>query len=895
MSVSTPTRTQAPSATFQRRGLSLRLRLSLIVLTVTLLVLGLVAAVTQTRARDILTQTATEALRSNTTALKDNVQTWLDLSTKALKTLAVEPAIVSMEAAQQKPYLQAMQQAYAKQNGDPAMYLVSTTDLNGMNVARNDDAKLTDYSSRVWFQDARAGQTEAFQTVIGRTSNRPALVAATPILSNNQTIGVAMFASELPSIGTAVNANRLGETSQVYVLDSQDRPVAAAPPIPIDPENPEKQIEPLSQLPVVEALHSGLSGAYDYADANGEHWYAYLETLPNGWGIVIQQKESEFLGPLRAFQTVTVIIFVLGAIALAAIMWLVIGRALRPLSVMATEATAAASGNLNVVVPVQRHDEIGVLAFAFNTMIERLREFIGSLEQRINARTEQLRASADVGRAAVSILDTDQLLRESVNLITDRFGFYYTAVFLADNINKWAVLREATGEAGRVLKERRHQLEIGGQSMVGTVMKTRKARIALDVGDEAVRFANPLLPDTRSEIALPLMIGSNVIGALDVQSTQAAAFDEASAAVLQTMADQIAIALSNTMQFQQAQAALQRTRQLYETSTAISNATDAAGVLRELITQAVSGANLATILIYGPRDEAGQYAYLEVAASWSADENERSLPAGTRVSPEQVAPLMPTATEPCIIRDVTDAAVPADQQVIMQALGMRAMLSYALLAGSQPLGLLQIAYRDPRTFLPSEIQPLQALAGQVAVTLRNQQLVHEQNVARQQLDEINRRLTGQVWEQYAHLRGQAVRKTDVGPGVQIAQSAAVELTAPVVIHGQEVGRLRVEDATPDREWTSNEKALIEAVAGEVAIAIENARLIEQTERRAQREERLNQIAQQLRRTTDIQTILQTATEQLSLALDTSHAQARLGGAPPAAQQPNGQHAVAKED
>jgi GAF domain-containing protein len=121
------------------------------------------------------------------------------------------------------------------------------------------------------------------------------------------------------------------------------------------------------------------------------------------------------------------------------------------------------------------------------------------------------------------------------------------------------------------------------------------------------------------------------------------------------------------------------------------------------------------------------------------------------------------------------------------------------------------------------------------------------------------------------------------------------LTAPVLIHGQEVGRLRVEDTTPDREWTSNEKALIEAVAGEVAIAIENARLIEQTERRAQREERLNQIAQQIRRTTDIQTILQTATEQLSLALDTSHAQARLGGKPSAAQQPNGQHAEAEED
>jgi GAF domain-containing protein len=140
-------------------------------------------------------------------------------------------------------------------------------------------------------------------------------------------------------------------------------------------------------------------------------------------------------------------------------------------------------------------------------------------------------------------------------------------------------LREATGEAGRILKERQHQLEIGGRSMVGMTMKTRMARIALDVGTEAVRFANPLLPDTRSEIALPLMVGSRVIGALDVQSTQTAAFDEASASVLQSMADQIASALSNAIQFNQTQSALRRSRQLYEAGRALAAASDVQGIL----------------------------------------------------------------------------------------------------------------------------------------------------------------------------------------------------------------------------------------------------------------------------------------------------------------------------
>ena len=226
------------------------------------------------------------------------------------------------------------------------------------------------------------------------------------------------------------------------------------------------------------------------------------------------------------------------------------------------------------------------------------------------------------------------------------------------------------------------------------------------------------------------------------------------------------------------------------------------------------------------------------------------------------------------------------------------MLGYALVAGSQPVGLLLIVYREPHMFTPAETQSLQALSGQIAVTLRNQQLVREQTLARQQLDEINRRLTGQVWQQYVRDRGQVVRKLDVGPGVRQETSALdfpSELSAPVLIRGQEIGVLRLEDAAPDRGWTLNEQALVQAVAGEVAIAIENARLIEQTERRAQREARLNQIAQQLRQTTDIHSVLQTATEQLSLALNTSHAQAQLGMSHTARRRPNGDREGSAED
>jgi GAF domain-containing protein/HAMP domain-containing protein len=878
MSVSATPQPVYTTPAFRRRGLSLRLRLSLLVLSAALVISAIIALAIQNQAQNVLTEAASTALQSSTTALKDNVQTWLDLNIKALKALATQPAITSMDAAQQKPYLQAMQQAFAKQDDAPATYLVSTTDLNGLNVARSDTGNATDYSSREWFQGARNGQAESFQTVIGATSKRPALVAATPILSNNQIVGVAMFASELPSIGTAVNANRVGETGQVYVIDAQDRPIAV-----IDPTVPTNTVDSLSQLAVAQALRSGTRGLYVYTDKNGEQWHAYLESLPNGWGVIIEQKESEFLGPLRSFQNFVLIIFGVGAAALAVLMWFAITRALKPISELATEAATAAGGNLNVVVPIRRHDEVGALADAFNTMIARLRELIDSLELRIQSRTEQLQASADVGRAAVSILDTNQLLREIVNLITDRFGFYYTAVFLADSTNKWAVLREATGNAGRVLKERQHQLEIGGQSMVGSVMKTRKARIALDVGDEAVRFANPLLPDTRSEIALPLMVGSRVLGALDVQSTQMAAFDEASAGVLQSMADQIAIALSNTILFQQTQTGLQRTRQLYEASTAISNAADAPSILRELMTKGVPDAAAAQILTYGPRDEAGQYAYFEVAASWARTDSDLLLPAGTRLRSDQIPPIPVLASEPYLIHNADDPATSPQQQQLMQTMSMRAMLAYALIAGSQPVGLLLIGYREPRVFAPAETQPLQALTGQVAVTLRNQQLVREEAAAVQQLDEINRRLTSQTWEEYARTTGAVTYKEDVGPADNARlQTTPTVLSAPIMIHGEEVGLLRLEDTTPDREWTPSEFALARAVAGEVAIALENARLIEETEKRAQRERTINRITSRIRNAPSIEQMLAVAAQELRAETHAARSMAEI--APEAAGQ-----------
>ncbi len=197
------------------------------------------------------------------------------------------------------------------------------------------------------------------------------------------------------------------------------------------------------------------------------------------------------------------------------------------------------------------------------TTIETLEGIQSNLENIVQARTAQIAVSAEVGRVASSLLDPDEIIAQVVHLITERFGYYYAALFLVDQSGVWAKLVNATGEAGEALIERNHRLQVGGRSMVGSAITTRQPRIALDAGAEPVRFDNPYLPKTRSEIALPLIVGNRVIGALDVQSVESNAFDTEDIEVLQNMANQVAVAIDNARLYQESRTRLEEINRMY--------------------------------------------------------------------------------------------------------------------------------------------------------------------------------------------------------------------------------------------------------------------------------------------------------------------------------------------
>lgn len=191
-----------------------------------------------------------------------------------------------------------------------------------------------------------------------------------------------------------------------------------------------------------------------------------------------------------------------------------------------------------------------------DTTVAELKEERLKLEDRVLERTIKLRRVNEIGRSITSILDPDELLARAARLIGDEFECYYTAIFLLDITEQWADLKEATGDAGKVLRENKYRIDIKGKSLSSAAIRTRQVRIALDTGPNPIRFDNPLLPYTRSQISIPLAVGERIVGALEMHSTQEAAFTPQDADTYQNMANEIAVALENARLFKESQQSL---------------------------------------------------------------------------------------------------------------------------------------------------------------------------------------------------------------------------------------------------------------------------------------------------------------------------------------------------
>ncbi|MEW5957341.1 MAG: GAF domain-containing protein [Chloroflexota bacterium] len=275
----------------------------------------------------------------------------------------------------------------------------------------------------------------------------------------------------------------------------------------------------------------------------------------------VSQLQAIALGQENLTSAVMAQFLVLGLLAslIVVIASLVVNRSIATtLASLARTATQIAGGDLNAQAPlIVRSDEVGQLAVAFSSMTAQLREVIGSLEQRVADRTRRLEIAAALSEQLTAVLKLDELLAEVVNQIKDSFNYYHAQIYLLDDKRARLVLAEGTGQAGVEMKAKGHNISLEAP----TSLVARAARTGEIVRVDNVRLAadwlsNPLLPQTWSEMAVPIILEGQAVGVLDVQEDKIAGLDENDANLLRSLANQVAVAIRNARLFQQVETAL---------------------------------------------------------------------------------------------------------------------------------------------------------------------------------------------------------------------------------------------------------------------------------------------------------------------------------------------------
>jgi len=437
-----------------------------------------------------------------------------------------------------------------------------------------------------------------------------------------------------------------------------------------------------------------------------------------GWIVVLHQSQEEAFAPVnagvRGFILVIAIVLVLAVAAAFGLSVVLV----RPITRLTRTAETIAGGSLDTQAEVTSTDEVGTLATAFNTMTSQLREFIGTLEERVMERTKDQATVADIATKTATIQDLQEMLATMVHLTQRGFGLYHAHVFLYHEDTKELQI-VACGYKEGDEHEGTHGTSVipltQERSLVARCARTRQPVLVNDVRSDPGWLPNPLLPDTRSEMAVPMIVGDKLLGVLDVQAEQLDAFDEADATIQMTLAAQVAVAVQNILQFQTSQKMAADLGVVAEVGIAATTISDAKHLLQEVVDLSKESFYLYHAHIY-LMDEEGDT--LQLAAG-AGEVGRQMVAEGRSIELDSEKSLVARAArtrQGVVVNDVQ-----ADPDFLPNQLlpNTHAEMAVPMLVGGKVVGVLDVQSEAVGRFTETDVNIQTTLASQIAVALEN--------------------------------------------------------------------------------------------------------------------------------------------------------------------------------
>ena len=381
------------------------------------------------------------------------------------------------------------------------------------------------------------GQVYYGPAFYNESTNEPLMIIALPVvnLRTGSVDGVLVAVARIKKVWDLIAGIEVRPGQSIYIVGAEGKVVAH--------RNPSVVLRATHfNVPKQNGIQPGL---------DGERVVLAFDTMSLGQqqlNIVAEQTLTEALAPGFNIVLITLLLVVAAAGIASALGLLNVRQIVQPIQALAKTAEKITAGDLTSQAQVSSNDEIGTLATTFNSMTAQLRDLIGSLEKRVADRTKALTTSAEVSRRLSTILNERQLIIEVVEQIKSAFDYYHVHIYLLEEATGDLIMAGGTGDVGAAMLGSGHKI-LKGKGLVGRAAENNFPVLVADTSKDPNWLPNPLLPETSSEAAVPIAIADKLVGVLDVQHNKVAGLKQEDIDLLQSIANQVAIALLNARSY----------------------------------------------------------------------------------------------------------------------------------------------------------------------------------------------------------------------------------------------------------------------------------------------------------------------------------------------------------